>query len=148
MLPNLARLAKNFNWKDSHRTVSPHSTAFSHYYKEGATRIDREYSWGEISTIKSEYVPLAFSDHLGLLTEVKVPFSVRRQKYKFGPKTFKIRNNIACDSLFKQSVAEEMVNWKEVKNFGLDTLTWWELIVKPGLKRIAVERDREIKSER
>ena len=148
MSPNLARLVKTFHWNDSHRTVSPNSTAFSHYYKDGATRIDREYSWGNITTIKSEYVPLAFSDHLGLLTEVNVPFSVKRQNYKYGPKTFKIRNNIASDLLFKQSVADEMIKWKEVKNFGLDTLTWWELIVKPGLKRVAMERDKEIKSER
>ena len=76
--PNLNRLSKTFNWIDSHRKLYPHSLDFSHYYNLGATRIDREYYWGDITVNKSAYIPASFSDHFGLLTEVIVPFNVSR----------------------------------------------------------------------
>ena len=97
---------------------------FSHYYKQGATRIDREYIWGDISVVKSEYIPLAFSDHMGLLTEIKAPFNPSRQTFIFGVRSFKIRNNVACDPSFKKSIASEINKWNEIKkNSGLDILT-------------------------
>ena len=93
--------------------------AFSHYYNQGATRIDRQYHWGEISIKKSEYIPVAFSDHLGLFTEVTVPFSISRQCRKGGKNSFKIRNNVACDQTFKQSLAAEIVKWSEIRDYVL-----------------------------
>ena len=148
MSPNLARVVKTFNWCDSYRATSPVNSVFSHYYKDGATRIDRQYSWGEALPELTEYIPLAFSDRFGLFTVVNAPIESSRPKYKYSPKSFKIRNNVSCDPLFKKSVASEMIEWKKVKDCGLDTLTWWELVVKPGIKRIAMSRDREIKVER
>ena len=65
--PNLLRLSKTFDWRDSHRDIFPHAEHFSHYYDQGATRIDRQYCWGNLSTSKSVYIPVAFSDHFGLL---------------------------------------------------------------------------------
>ena len=37
-----------------------------------------------------------------------------------------------------------MRGWKEIRSFGLDTLTWWENLVKPGVKRLAQTRSREL----
>ena len=148
MSPNLARLSKTFKWSDSFKVKVPDVSCYSHYYKQGATRIDREYHWGEIVIKKAEYIPLAFSDHLGLLTEIEVPFIIERSCQIYGSSSFKIRNNVACDSFFKTSVASSMIKWKEMKEFGLDTLTWWELVVKPGIRKIAEARSREMKKER
>ena len=148
MSPNLARLCKTFKWSDSYKARVPNSSEYSHYYKQGATRIDREYHWGDITVRKSEYIPLAFSDHLGLLTEVMVPFSLKRDCFSYGPRSFKIRNNVASDPLFKISVADSMIQWKKIKEGGLDVLTWWELVVKPGIRKIAGTRSREMNKER
>ena len=41
-----------------------------------------------------------------------------------------------------------MLKWKEVRDCGLDILTWWELVVKPGIRRLAMERSREINYEK
>ena len=57
---------------------------------------------------------------------------------------FKIKNDIACDPEFKKSVAAEMCKWKQIRDFGLDVMTWWELVVKPGIRNIAIERSREV----
>ena len=120
----------------------------SHYYSQGATRIDRQYYWGDVSVSKSLYVPAAFSDHFGLLTEVTVPFKVSRQNSGGGCSRFKIKNEVACDHIFKASVATEMQKWKELRDSDLDILTWWELLVKPGIKRLAIDRAREIRYEK
>ena len=85
---------------------------------------------------------------MGLLTEVQVPFHPSHQSYIRGVRSFKVRNNVACDLSFKQSISNEMVAWKEIKSSGLDILTWWELVVKPGIRNIAITRDKEIKQER
>ena len=45
-----------------------------------------------------------------------------------------------------------MITWKSVREFQADTnigsLQWWEILVKPGIKRIALERNKEIKKEK
>ena len=75
---SLKRLVKNYNWKDSFRTLHPKSKAYSRYYKhdrigEGASRIDRCYHWGELVPIEAKYVSLAFSDHFGLIVSFSLP---------------------------------------------------------------------------
>ena len=54
MSPTLLRLCKTFKWLDSHKSFAPRTQQFSHYYNQGATRIDREYIWGEILIKRSE----------------------------------------------------------------------------------------------
>ena len=77
MSPSLLRLAKLQNWVDSFRSLHPTSNSFSRYYAdsrgEGATRIDRAYHYGNLRISSAEYLPLAFSDHFGLVICVILP---------------------------------------------------------------------------
>ena len=41
-----------------------------------------------------------------------------------------------------------MVGWLEVKQRGLAILPWWEIVVKPGIRRIAITRSKEIKKQK
>ena len=41
-----------------------------------------------------------------------------------------------------------MKEWEEVKAFGVPILTWWEVLVKLGIKMLAIERSKEINKER
>ena len=36
---------------------------------------------------------------------------------------------------------------QEVKDRGLPVLDWWEIIVKPGIKKLAINRGKEIKDK-
>ena len=62
---------------DAFRQIYPHSKQFSRYYvwkgKEGATRIDRCYKWGNIQVIDAEYMAVSFSDHLAHVVTFKAP---------------------------------------------------------------------------
>ena len=37
-----------------------------------------------------------------------------------------------------------MLIWNNIRSYGLDTLIWWENIVKPGVKKLAMKRGRDI----
>ena len=41
-----------------------------------------------------------------------------------------------------------MLDWQEVHDLGLDILTWWEVLVKPGIKKLALQRSKELNRER
>ena len=55
---------------------------------------------------------------------------------------------IVRDKVFQARLTNSMKEWEEVKAFGVPILTWWEVIVKPGIKKIAIERSKEINKER
>ena len=40
-----------------------------------------------------------------------------------------------------------MVGWQRIRSFGLDVLVWWEYVVKPGVKKLAQSRSRELTKE-
>ena len=41
-----------------------------------------------------------------------------------------------------------MNEWNDVKAHGVEVLIWWEKLVKPGIKKLAKTRGREMKKER
>ena len=41
-----------------------------------------------------------------------------------------------------------MDHWLEIKSFGLNVIPWWEIIVKPGVKQLAIQRSKEINKTR
>ena len=66
-----------------------------------------------------------------------------------GPRShplFKIREEVVIDKYFQERLKEAMAEWEIVQNEGLPVLSWLELIVTPGKRKIAKERSKEIKS--
>ena len=61
---------------------------------------------------------------------------------------FKAQPNAVEDPIFKQRLNVIFPLWLEIKKAGLDVVSWWEIIVKPGIKKILVERTKELKKER
>ena len=49
------------------------------------------------------------------------------------------------DDLFKARLKQDMVGWLEVRERGLAVLPWWEIIVKPGIRRLAITGSKEVK---
>ena len=75
--PSLKRLVQTFSWQDSFRSLFPSSRSFSRYYNsdghgDGASRIDRNYHFGNLTVTEAKYVGIAFSDHLALIITVKI----------------------------------------------------------------------------
>ena len=60
---------------------------------------------------------------------------------------FKSKPTVIQDEKFKLKLKEKMALWNQVRHAGLDTLFWWERIVKPGIKKLLIERGKEITKE-
>ena len=41
-----------------------------------------------------------------------------------------------------------MSEWKAVTNQGVDILIWWEKLVKPGIRKLAITRGKEMNRDR
>ena len=150
----LERLVKVRNWKDSFRSLHPTAQTYSRYYDtsrgEGASRIDRCYHYGSLQPLKAYYVPLAFSDHFAHVVEFLVPdnfYSILSPKYR---PVFKVSAEVIKDKVFKARLTESVQMWEQVRSFDTQqgTLNWWENLVKPGIRKIALERAKEINIEK
>ena len=149
----LKRLVKTFKWVDSYRELFPHSAIYSRYYEndrygEGATRIDREYNWGEVVIMNAKYVGVAFSDHMGLIVRIKLPGEFSRLSSPKNKPQFKATPDVIRDPLFIESLREQMTEWIKIKDSGVDIMLWWELLVKPGMKKLLINRGKELKQEK
>ena len=147
MSPSLQRLVKSFSLHDSFRIIHPNLKHYSRYYNkngEGATRIDRSYIWGDITIHEATYLPVAFSDHFGYVVKMQLPENMSKI---FSPKArpfYKTSPEVIMDNIFQKRVEAALTDWLEIKDNGLQILKWWEIIVKPGIKRIAKTRSKEI----
>ena len=151
--PGLKRLVKTFAWHDSFRKLFPNSKVFSRYYGserfgDGASRIDRDYHYGSMEVIEAKYISLAFSDHMAFKISIKLPENFARILSPKNRPLFKTKPEVIHDSIFQDRLRESMVLWMEVKSLGVPVLNWWEGMVKPGIRKLALNRGKELKKER
>ena len=153
MSPSLKRLVRTFSWTDSFRYLHPHDNIFSRYYEHsqhggGATRIDRQYHWGSMNILEIKHVGLAFSDHHGVIVKVKLPESQSKFLCPRSKPQFKAKPDVVRDKVFNERLKVKFSAWSEVRQSGLNLMSWWEIIVKPGIKHLLIERGKEINKER
>ena len=151
--PSLKRLIRNFSWKDSFRSLYPKTKSFSRYYEhhrsgEGATRIDRQYNWGHLVIVEASYVGVAFSDHQALIVKIKLPTASSRILCPKSKPQFKAKPAVIRDNIFQARLKESFSLWYPIRQAGLDLLSWWEVVVKPGMKKLLIQRGKELNKER
>ena len=142
----LSKLINIYKMRDSYRLLYPHTKQFSRYYvwkgKEGATRIDRCYSWGEVIVQEAEYLVVSFSDHLAHVVTFDTP-TIRKQNVTKKKSIYKIKHHIVDDDTFLFNVRSKFPEWLLLKD-GLSPSFWWEHVVKSGIKEQAFIREKEI----
>ena len=153
MSPSLAKMIQTFDLKDCYRALNPKTKSYSHFYTtthmgEGGTRIDRSYSWGDLIVDEARYEPLAFSDHMGYIVSYTLPIQSARILSPRSRPLFKVSPEVISDTLFQERLSESMADWKEIKDLGLEVLRWWELVVKPGIKKLAIQRSKELNRDK
>ena len=135
--------------------LHPDDLRYSRFYEnnraEGASRIDRCYNFGLMEVKKAIYVPLAFSDHMAHVVEFIVPPNFSKIISPKSRPSFKIRAEVIMDNIYKERLTASFQMWKRVKDFqhqGSGVLSWWEHLVKPGIRKLALERNKEINRDR
>ena len=141
---------KTFSWLDSFRQLFPNTRNYSRYYGherfgDGATRIDRTYHYGEMTVKEAFYVAVAFSDHLGLIVKYSLPGNFGCLKSPKNRPLFKANPDIVKDPIFQARLKDNFTLWSEVQQkLDLDILTWWEEFVKPNIKKLLIQRRKEV----
>ena len=81
---------------------------------------------------------------MGHIVSLVLPDQLSRMMCPKTRPTFKIKQDVVKDSLFQERLRDSMENWTEIKSYGLDVVPWWDLIVKPGVKQLAIQRSKEM----
>ena len=120
------------------------------YMECGASRIDIAYRWGEGRMTMAKHVPIAFSNHHALYWTMTMPDIDKIKNPKSRPR-FRLTNEVLEESQFRDALREGMTIWKRIRGFGDKddgpaTLSWWERLVKPEIKRIGINRARKGRS--
>ena len=154
----LERLIKLKEWQDSYRILYSKADTFSRYYAntraEGASRIDRCYHYGGLTVKDAKYLPIAFSDHFAHVVQFILPDPLVKLLSPKSRPSFKLRAEVLQDQLFKERLAEAMVTWQRVRRYQdgedsqLGILYWWDMLVKPGMRKLAQQRSKEINMAR
>ena len=66
---------------------------------------------------------------------------------KFKPQ-FKSKPEVIKDPEFNTRLQSRVAEWRYVKELGVDTMVWWEHMVKPHIKKLLIDRGKEMKQER
>ena len=92
---------------------------------------------------------VSWSDHLSQIVEIELPISVYKSCCPRNKPIFKISPTVIEDEDFQNSLKEAMSHWTELwRLHEYPILQWWENLVKPGIKRLAICRSKAINKER
>ena len=145
------KIIKLYNPCDSFRQLYPNEEQFSRYYVwkggRGATRIDRCYSWGTLKVNTAVYHAISFSDHLAHVVNFQSSADLYQNESPRKRSIYRIKHWLLKDSIFLDNIRVEFQNWLEIKDH-FSPIYFWEEIVKPSIKKLAIIREREINKER
>ena len=102
------------------------------------------------------YLPVAFSDHFAHMLTFSVPEDLSTILCPKSRPTFRLQAEVIKDKVFNERLKKAMQMWGTVLNYqgeGEDgqkvgILNWWENLVKPGIRKIGLERTKEMYIER
>ena len=145
------KLVKLYDLSDAFRKLYPNKKQYSRYYiwkgASGATRIDRCYSWGNLDADEANYLTLSFSDHLAHVVQYQLSHEMCQKENPRKRAIYKIKHWLVKDIIFQDRIRKEFESWMEMKDH-FSALNLWEEVVKPGIKQLAIQREREINLER
>ena len=154
MSPNLKKLTRILSWQDTFRILHPQSQTFSHFYNRqmsgtgltaAASRLDRAYLWGDLKTVKAEYVGAPFSDHMLFIVSLECPEAKVKEDKHFKPH-YKIKPETAKDEAFQKRVEQTVKDWLPAKE-KLPLLVWWDYL-KKDIRQVAKQVNRERAKEK
>ena len=116
---------------------------------EGASCIDRMYYYGGLVILEAYYVGVAFSDHFSLVVKIILPENMTKLVSPKCKPFFKSKPDVIQDEVFLTRLKLNYQLWQEVKTSTcLGILDWWEIIVKPNIKKLLIERGRELTKQK
>ena len=89
-------------------------------------------------------MPIAFSHHWGQTVKIQLTENITTLQCPKPKNDFKIRKEIVDNEEFQEEFIQEYTHWEFLKEkYNYNILEWWECIVKPGIKSIAIKHTKE-----
>ena len=88
--------------------------------------------------MESKYKSIAFSDHMAYIVKIKIPDSISKILSPKNRPLFNTKAEVVLGNIFQERLRVSMAQWLEVKALGVPVLKLWESLVKPGIKRLAI----------
>ena len=114
--PSLKYLLDLNCFQDTHCVLYPHHQDYSDYYTSsaantGATPRERAYMNGQVNVLQSDYVPIAFLDHLGYKVSVKLDNDVKKFLLPKSNPFFKINPAVVDNNVLQDDLQDRYKCW-------------------------------------
>ena len=103
-----------------------------------ASRLDRTYTRGTVSSRSCTTVALPFSDHLGVINELNLGGNVIPKIPRVKP-LFKSSPWVIQDPNFKAKLKDQLPIWLQSLTGDTNILDWWDNVFKRRLKSLMIE---------
>lgn len=147
--PSLKRLIRVMDWSDADLQLAG-TQKFTRFYQlngiNGASRLDRVYTFGGINAISIDYVPVSFSDHVAVVVELDLGANNIPESPRTRPR-FKSTKSLIEDAAFGERLREMIPIWKRSLAAGMPMAEWWDKIFKSGIKTLMIQRATEMKRQ-
>lgn len=132
----LSTLVKDLHFTDIWRSKHPNLTSYTFYRGNSASRIDRFYATESFKQhLKTcTIVPCPISDHCMLYMETPLV----NTHITYGRGFWKLNISHLLLTEYKEQFIKKWEYWKKKKNTYTNILSWWEILVKPGIKKLSI----------
>jgi hypothetical protein len=108
--------------------TAPERRIFTHYTRQGATRLNRIYATSNLRGRKCgiEKVLAAFTDHLAVILRITVDANTIRR----GTGYWKMNIALAQKISLQETLRQQCIRWKQQRKYFPNIVTWWERLLK------------------
>jgi hypothetical protein len=107
---------------------APERRIFTHYTRQGATRLDRIYATSNIRGRLSgiETVLAVFTDHPAVILRITLDANTIRRGTGYWKTNIALAQNISLQEKLRQ----QWIRWKQQRKYFPIIVMWWERVVK------------------
>ena len=119
--------------------TAPERRIFTHYTRQGATRLDRIYATSNLRGRKCgiETVLAAFTDHLAVILRITLDASTIRRGTGYWKMNIALAQNISLQEKLRQ----QWIRWKQQRKYFPNIVMWWERVVKKQIRLLLFIRE-------
>jgi exonuclease III len=125
--------------------TAPERRIFTHYNRQGATRLDRIYATSNLRGKKCriETVLEAFTDHLAVILRITLDTNTIRRGTGYWKMNIAFSQNISLQEKLRQ----QWIRWKQRRNYFPNIVMWWERVVKKSIRLFFIREGTEARRD-
>ena len=145
--PHLKNLVSNLKLKDTFKEINNNQESFTFISRQGNSTIDFILTDNIQIFKKVSHEPYLKSDHQAVIAELNCKITKNKQIKKH-KSHWKLNTNLLTNDNFiyeMTSLYKKLSNKRENEE---NTLEWWEGVIKPNIKKLATDFNRNLQTER